>query len=207
MSGINIHVGTPRRITASVRTAAPAPTERQVVFAVRSEFPAVGSPETLYIATDEENVYYYAAGTGYVIVGGGDVTKAYVDAQADRKVDKVVGKGLSTEDYTTAEKAKLGGIAAGASANTVIDTSCILAAESWAGASAPYTQTVNVSGILERDKPILDVSISSNVATGISEAEQWEYITQAVTGAGTITFSCYETRPDIDLTVNVKVVR
>ena len=33
------------------------------------------------------------------------------------KVDKVEGKGLSTEDYTTAEKTKLGGIATGAQVN------------------------------------------------------------------------------------------
>lgn len=37
------------------------------------------------------------------------------------KVDKVEGKGLSTNDYTTAEKNKLGGIDAGAN-KTVIDT-------------------------------------------------------------------------------------
>lgn len=34
------------------------------------------------------------------------------------KVDKITGKGLSTEDYTTAEKTKLGGIAAGATVNS-----------------------------------------------------------------------------------------
>lgn len=33
------------------------------------------------------------------------------------KVDKVTGKGLSTEDYSTAEKSKLSGIASGATAN------------------------------------------------------------------------------------------
>ena len=36
-----------------------------------------------------------------------------------RKVDKVTGKGLSTEDYTTAEKTKLSGIQAGAEVNEV----------------------------------------------------------------------------------------
>lgn len=36
----------------------------------------------------------------------------------DNKVDKVSGKGLSTNDYTTDEKNKLAGIAAGATANT-----------------------------------------------------------------------------------------
>lgn len=35
----------------------------------------------------------------------------------DNKVDKVTGKGLSTEDYTTAEKNKLAGIATGAEVN------------------------------------------------------------------------------------------
>jgi len=37
----------------------------------------------------------------------------------DNKVDKVEGKGLSTNDYTTAEKNKLAGIEAGAQVNTV----------------------------------------------------------------------------------------
>ena len=40
----------------------------------------------------------------------------------DTKVDKVNGKGLSTEDFTSAEKTKLSGIETGAT-NTVIDTS------------------------------------------------------------------------------------
>lgn len=35
-----------------------------------------------------------------------------------QKVDKVIGKGLSQEDYTTTEKTKLSGIAAGATANS-----------------------------------------------------------------------------------------
>ncbi len=37
----------------------------------------------------------------------------------DNKVDKVTGKGLSTNDYTTAEKNKLAGVEAGAQVNTV----------------------------------------------------------------------------------------
>lgn len=46
----------------------------------------------------------------------------------DGKVDKVTGKGLSTEDYTTAEKTKLAGIASGATANTGTVTSVALSA-------------------------------------------------------------------------------
>ena len=42
-------------------------------------------------------------------------------AALDKKVDKVTGKGLSTNDYTTAEKNKLSGIAEGAN-KTVVDS-------------------------------------------------------------------------------------
>lgn len=56
-----------------------------------------------------------------------DVTTYESEQQAQdtliaNKVDKVAGKGLSTEDYTTAEKNKLAGIATGAEKNRVIAT-------------------------------------------------------------------------------------
>lgn len=41
-------------------------------------------------------------------------TTTYVDAVVENKVDKIEGKGLSTNDYTTAEKNKLSGIEANA---------------------------------------------------------------------------------------------
>lgn len=44
-------------------------------------------------------------------------TETEVDALLAGKVDKVDGKGLSTEDFTAAEKSKLAGIAAGAEVN------------------------------------------------------------------------------------------
>lgn len=48
-------------------------------------------------------------------------TEAYVSGQVATKVDKVDGKGLSTNDYTTTEKTKLSGIATGAN-KTVVDS-------------------------------------------------------------------------------------
>lgn len=51
-----------------------------------------------------------------VVVAG---ASAFTSAALDGKVDKVAGKGLSTEDYTTAEKTKLAGVEAGAQVNTV----------------------------------------------------------------------------------------
>ncbi len=68
-----------------------------------------------------------------IVGGGGDVTvvqttgssTAWVMSQnavtenLDLKVDAVQGKGLSTEDYTTAEKTKLAGIDSGATKTTI----------------------------------------------------------------------------------------
>lgn len=61
--------------------------------------------------------------------GAGSVSKAVSDAvdaaktelqgNIDNKVNKVDGKGLSTNDYTTAEKTKLTGIAEGAQVNVI----------------------------------------------------------------------------------------
>ena len=45
-----------------------------------------------------------------------------IKAALDGKVDAVSGKGLSTNDYTTAEKSKLAGIEAGAQVNQTVDT-------------------------------------------------------------------------------------
>lgn len=47
------------------------------------------------------------------------VQSKVIKAELDKKVDKVSGKGLSTNDYTTAEKNKLSGIEAGANKTTV----------------------------------------------------------------------------------------
>ena len=61
-------------------------------------------------------------------IGGADepaTVKAAIEATLSTKVDKVEGKGLSTNDYTNADKSKLAGITAGANkvtANYVAET-------------------------------------------------------------------------------------
>ena len=123
------------------------------------------------------------------------------------KVDKVTGKQLSTEDYTTPEKTKLGTVQTNATANDVIDTTVTLTVNGWVGNDAPYTQTVNVTGVLSTDQAIVDLSVSSTVATGLDEIDDWALISKIETGAGTMTFTCYEDKPTTELTANVHIVR
>ena len=68
-----------------------------------------------------------SGGGGYEPPAGGipksDLAQSVQDTldDVDNKVDKETGKGLSTNDYTTAEKTKLAGIAAGAEVNVQAD--------------------------------------------------------------------------------------
>ena len=76
-----------------------------------------------YYDEDEDGTYfmeisvngYVATLTSYFKVAD----ETAVGDKLDNKVDKVSGKGLSTNDYTTAEKTKLSGIATGAQVNVI----------------------------------------------------------------------------------------
>ena len=69
---------------------------------------------------------------------------AGLQAALDSKVEKITGKGLSTEDYTTAEKTKLSGIAAGAQVNVATN----LAQGTRTATSVPITSSTGASATL-----------------------------------------------------------
>ena len=79
------------------------------------------------------------------------------DELAD-KVDKVAGKGLSTEDYTTAEKTKLAGVEAGAQVNTVTSVAGKTGAVALAQADVGLA---NVDNTADADKPVSTAQASA----------------------------------------------
>lgn len=80
-----------------------------------------------YSTTQEMNAAIATAVAGFltevqvrdIVTGYGYATRTEVNAALADKVDKVAGKGLSTNDYTTTEKNKLAGIASGAQVNVL----------------------------------------------------------------------------------------
>ena len=72
--------------------------------------------------------------------------KSDVDTALSGKVDKETGKGLSTNDYTTAEKTKLAGIAEGAEVNV----------------QSNWTQTTTTADDYIKNKPTLDTAAAKN---------------------------------------------
>lgn len=107
-------------------------------------------------------IFYDNTASGSVYTNLQDAT----DELFSEKVDKVVGKGLSTEDYTTAEKSKLAGIQAGAEVNVQAD----------------WNQTDNLQDDFIKNKP--DLSLKENVAnkkTDLTTPNNTDYpTTQAV---------------------------
>lgn len=75
---------------------------------------------TLVVITDDNDIDSTPTENSTNMVTSGGVY-AFVVQGLNGKVDKVQGKGLSTEDYTTAEKTKLGGIEAEAN-KTIVDS-------------------------------------------------------------------------------------
>ena len=75
----------------------------------------------------------------------------------------------------------------------------------WSGTD-PVQATVNVTGLLATDNPIVDLDLSS-VAFADVETTQTEYakIYQGTTSAGSVTFDALET-PTENLTLTLKVV-
>lgn len=81
-----------------------------------------------------------------------------------------------------------------------------LLADGWTGTSAPFSQAITVSGILETDKPKVDVVISSTYATAETEVEAWGYVYRIVTSQNGVTAYATE-KPEVSLNIQMEVIR
>ena len=84
--------------------------------------------DNLFIRNESEPDFWWdgekaVALSGEKVTLDGYYTKGEVDTALSNKVDKVGGKQLSTEDYTTSEKNKLAGLAAVATSGSYADLS------------------------------------------------------------------------------------
>ena len=117
------------------------------------------------------------------------VQNKVVKSALDGKVDTVSGKGLSTEDYTTAEKTKLAGIAEGANAYTLpaattttlggVIVGTNLAVDANGTISGNYSAaTTSANGLMSStDKTKLDglnnVIVSETQPSGLNNGDVW----------------------------------
>lgn len=83
----------------------------------------------------------------------------------------------------------------------------VLAANGWVGEVAPFTQTIAVEGITETDRPHYGPVYSEDAETALLEKENWVVVDDLVTASGSVTFSCFEEKPAVDITVQMEVIR
>ena len=82
-----------------------------------------------------------------------------------------------------------------------------LPASGWNGSAAPYSQVVNVVGILATDTPVLVKMLTGTETEAVVKAynKAFGFIFAGETGNGNVTFKAYK-KPATDLTVGLKGV-
>ena len=123
------------------------------------------------------------------------------------KVSNKLTVGSKTYDGSAAVTVTAADVGAAAASHThkAVYTATLTAA-GWS-ASAPYTQTVSVSGITASDTPIADVVLSSTAATAISQQDAWGYVSKITTAANSITVTCLEEKPTINIPIRLMAIR
>lgn len=81
-----------------------------------------------------------------------------------------------------------------------------LPADGWS-AEAPYTQTVAAEGVLASDMPHYGVVYSEDLETAKREKEAFSFVDDLETAADSVTFTCFEDKPEVSLTIQMEVNR
>ena len=149
-------------------------------------------------------------GLGEPIVDSDSATKKYTDAKLPKSGGTMTGPiamgGSRVTGLGEPEDAGDGATKGYVDGKHFLATVSLPAA-GWAGDAAPYTQTAAVPGILETDTPHYGVVYSGTAEEKTAQKEGFALVDDLDTGAGSVTFTCFEERPEADLTVQLEVNR
>lgn len=123
------------------------------------------------------------------------VNKAYADIikrKAEEAATSAVNALRDAKDYSDAKHKEF---------------SAILTAEGWSAAAASYTQTAEIEGMLATDDPHYTVVYSGDVGQKMAQKEAFALIDDLETEDGKAVFTCFEEKPEIDLTIKMEANR
>lgn len=83
----------------------------------------------------------------------------------------------------------------------------VLTVNDWEGDKAPYTQTIGIEGILATDRPHYGAVYSEDTTTMQEEKEAFSYVDDLDTADGSVTFTCLDYKPEVNVTVQMEVHR
>lgn len=143
------------------------------------------------------------AGIQGVSVNGTELTP-----DSNNKVSFNIPNVLQTTGTSTTDVMSQDAITTALSGKAEVSTySAALLASSWVGASAPYTQSISVSGLLSTDKVFADVILSDDSTVAKTQLDNWAYISKMVASNGSIASTCFDSKPSVDLNISLTVIR
>lgn len=87
-----------------------------------------------------------------------------------------------------------------------LSVNVIATAAGWTG-EGPYTQSINVPGLLNADKPHIGVLYSDSAEVEESEVEAASYLRKVIATENTLTITCADGKPEVDLNLLLEVNR
>lgn len=159
------------------------------------------------VGEDADNAKYYME-QAKAAAGGDFATRTELTEGLGKKVDKVTGKQLSTNDYTTTDKNKVANLPS--NTNTELAKKAVTLNKtatlgtSWTTEAGYVKQVVTVQGILATDTPSID--LITTTADFEAQEEAWGKVFKATAGANQITFYAKEAT-ETSISLNIKVVR
>ena len=126
-----------------------------------------------------------------------------INNQAIALIEKLRGKLASVENETYyAQKAYVDTSIEAIKTTAVPAT---LASDGWQGASAPYTQTIQVEGLEDTKRAMVFPAYGSDTDANLAMKEACGMVSFADRSGSSMTFTCLEEKPSVDISVIVEV--
>lgn len=88
-----------------------------------------------------------------------------------------------------------------------VNFNAIIEASKWSIDTPPYTNTVSIIGIMDGDSPHATPVYSTTPSVAIAQEEAWNMISNGTALVDAIRFTCFETRPSIDIPIQIECFR
>ena len=82
-----------------------------------------------------------------------------------------------------------------------------LTVNDWVGDTAPFTQTIGIEGILSTDRPHYSPVYDADQAARLAQKEAFSMVDDLDTSDGSVTFTCFEDKPAVNIPIQMEVNR
>lgn len=143
------------------------------------------------------NVILSASDVGALATSGGTMT-----GDIAMSGNKVTGLGAPSNNADAANK---GYVDTALNGVKTVSVSATLTVAGWTGSSAPYVQSVTITGLTDAKKAMAYPVYGSDTPTNIALKEACGMVSFASRSGGVLTFTCLEDKPTVDIPITVEV--